>query len=209
MISQHAVAWVDSSKTLPRCGLEERAHCRLPDGVAIRPPDARIAARWLTQCTISRSRGVQRIRVLHRVHPVWSSPHCDSQGPHSLPTRVVLQSPSRRRATIATAKWGVGGLAGDRCSGLSRDCFLTSMRALAPRHTPAHACILRLVLPVLPVLPCPDLPAQMLAHPHGPWRTHHPPVQRKHPTIWACVGTMPLSVWNTRLKLGHLAIRAS
>lgn len=35
------------------------------------------------------------------------------------------------------------------------------------------------------------------------------PVQRKHPTIWACVGTMPLSVWNTRLKLGHLAIRAS
>lgn len=88
MVSQHAVAWMDSSRTLTRCELEERAHCRLPTGSPYGPP-AHVLQPAGSR-TISRSRGVQRTRVLHRVHPVWSSPHCDSQGPHPLPTRVVL-----------------------------------------------------------------------------------------------------------------------
>lgn len=85
-------------------------------------------------------------------------------------------------------------------------CFLTLMRALAPQHTPADLCILALVLLVLSRPAC--LPAQMLDH--GQWLATFPPRSSVSTPQFghASVQCLPLSVWNSRLKLGHLAIRA-
>lgn len=173
--------------------------CRLPTGSPYGPSMQSCPASSLVQyceeksrgcgcCTESTPSGVALIATTK--DPLVSDPSC---------TAITVPKTSHHDHR----EGGWGGWRRETCSGPPRPCLFnfdasscSSTHPCPPTHS--EAC------PACPVpcrSACPD------AGP-SPWTMAHPtPVQSKHPTIWACVG--PLSVWNPRLKLGHLAIRAS
>lgn len=143
--------------------------CRLPTGSSYGPPMQSRPASSLVQCCEEKSRGCGCCTaestpsgvalIATTKDPLASDPSC---------TAITVPKTSHHDLYEGGVGWLEGGR---RVAALPGLAFLTSMRALAPRHTPARLCILRLVLLVLSRA---GLPAQMLAHPHGPWRTRPP-----------------------------------